>query len=34
MSYMAPEIINGKEYNKKVDMWALGCIVLFTNYVL
>jgi len=25
--YMAPELINDKEYDEKVDVWALGCIV-------
>ena len=31
-NYMAPEIINGQKYNKKVDIWSLGCILyeLFT----
>lgn len=24
--YMAPEIMQGQEYNHKSDMWALGCI--------
>ena len=29
---MAPEIISGEEYNNKVDMYSLGCIIyeLFT----
>ena len=30
--YMAPEVIRGKIYNNKIDIWALGCIIyeLFT----
>ena len=30
--YMAPEMIKGEQYNNKVDIWALGCIIyeLFT----
>ena len=29
---MAPEVIKGESYNKKVDIWAFGCIIyeLFT----
>lgn len=25
--YMAPEIIIGKKYNEKCDIWALGCVI-------
>ena len=27
LSYTAPEIINGEQYNNKVDIWSLGCII-------
>ena len=29
---MAPEILNGQKYDKRIDIWALGCILyeLFT----
>jgi serine/threonine protein kinase len=26
LHYMAPEILSGKLYNLKVDVWALGCL--------
>ena len=26
-TYIAPEILKGEKYNKKVDIWALGCIL-------
>ena len=27
INYMAPELIDGKNYNNKADSWALGCIL-------
>ena len=26
-NYMAPEILKGENYNNKVDIWALGCVI-------
>jgi len=25
--YLAPEMVQGKTYNKKADIWALGCLL-------
>ena len=25
--YLSPEMINGKEYNEKIDIWSLGIIM-------
>ena len=25
--YMSPEIMDGKKYNSKTDIWSLGCIL-------
>ena len=27
LAYMAPEILKGENYNNKVDIWSLGCII-------
>lgn len=27
MIYMAPELLDGKVYNKSIDMWSLGVIM-------
>lgn len=35
-SYRAPEVVLGVDYDQKVDLWSLGCILveLFTGHVL
>lgn len=35
-SYRAPEIILGCEYDEKIDIWSVGCIVaeLFTGRMM
>ncbi|EQC32318.1 CMGC/DYRK protein kinase [Saprolegnia diclina VS20] len=35
-SYRAPEVILGRRYDEKVDVWSLGCILaeLYTGHVL
>ena len=27
--WCAPEILSGKYYNEKIDMWSTGCIIYF-----
>lgn len=27
IAYMAPELLDGKQYDEKVDMWSLGCTI-------
>lgn len=27
IAYMAPELLDGKKYDEKVDMWSLGCTI-------
>jgi len=35
-SYRAPEVMLGLQYDQKIDLWSLGCIIaeLWTGYVL
>ena len=35
-SYRAPEVVLGVDYDQKVDVWSLGCLLaeLFTGFVL
>ena len=25
--YMAPEVLQGRPYNQKADMWGIGCVL-------
>ena len=29
--YVAPEIIQGKQYNNKVDIWSCGCVLYYLS---
>mmetsp|Transcript_6634 Transcript_6634/g.7223 ORF Transcript_6634/g.7223 Transcript_6634/m.7223 type:complete len:251 (+) Transcript_6634:321-1073(+) len=31
-AYVAPEVIHDKQYDKKVDMWSLGCLLYFVLF--
>ena len=31
VSYMAPEILRGQDYDEKADIWSMGCVVYELN---
>ena len=33
LMYMAPEILNGKKYNYKCDLWSIGVIIYRLRFV-